>query len=225
MRGRLENYFSMLRSVDGLLKLNAVIVDTVAAFKRAALELSNLLTEVSELETTKPSTTTGKTEKKQNAKYALCEAGANMCAAIRVYAEETEKSDLLAEAMYTESDFKKMRDTELPDKVGAVKNLAEANKTELADYGVDQAEIDNLTTLITTHNSALGEKDDIVTGSIYSTQALEGLEERGRKIINRLDLFVERLQTTQSEFCGKYLIARRIIDVGVRHENPEPTNP
>ncbi|MBZ0200898.1 MAG: hypothetical protein K8H86_13590 [Ignavibacteriaceae bacterium] len=220
MRGKLENYFSMLRSVDGLLKLNTVIVDTVAAFKRAALELSGLLTEVSELETTKPSTTTGKTEKKQNAKYALCEAGANLCSAIRVYAEETEKPDLLMEARYTESDFKRMRDTELPDKAGAVKNLATQNLAVLADYGVDQAEIDSLAALITAYNAAMGEKDDIVADSIYSTEALDGLADKGRAIIKRLDLFTDRMQTKQPEFCGKYLTARRIIDVGIRHEAP-----
>jgi uncharacterized protein YycO len=104
-----------------------------------------------------------------------------------------------------------------------IHTLAQENAAELVDYGTTAEDITALQSAIDEFMTRLGEPRKVIVSRKQVTDELAGDEEAADKVLkNELDPSMRKFKTKNPSFFGEYSSARMIIDLGTRHEKPEP---
>jgi hypothetical protein len=99
---------------------------------------------------------------------------------------------------------------------------AEPRSTELVQYGIKAETIADAKTKIETFESLIGEPRDAIAVRHAAAVQLDDLIHENLSLLkNKLDKFMLQFQYTHPEFYEEYMMARVVVDLGVRHEKKE----
>lgn len=145
-----------------------------------------------------------------------------IAASVSYFGSANNEPDLTNGYDYNDSDIRGMRDQQIISAATILLNTARPKLTELAECGITAELLDGLEK----------ERDDfaaLVSGSgaaaaqgKAATANIKNLFKELRDIFeNRLDKLADFMKADNPDFYAEYTAARRIIDRGIRHEEPE----
>lgn len=180
---------------------------------------------IADIETADPSagvTTNGMTDEKHTNKVLFIAAFFTITSAIFAYADRSENAELKNTVDFPISDLESYREETLLKVYNAVAEWLKTHLTELADYGVTKAEVDNLAVLKTNFFKKSPSIRATVTDRMAVNEMLgELFSKADKKLVNQADRLMERFSSTNVKFYNAYWFARNFIDYGVRHDKPE----
>ena len=208
------------------------------ALATAKGDIETLVQQIKDKGRDKREATAGKTEKKQQAEDAMILALVKVASSLYSFARRTKKSEVAAIADVTESQLRKIRDTELASMATSIHTSALANVAALADYGVTPAVLTDLQTKTAAFSTpacrnalrragtALGDRESSVAERVGAGAALGDLFDQMDELLkDELDRLIETVRESERDFYNEYFAARVIKDIGIRHTKPNQPPP
>lgn len=226
MEDNFENKLSMYRAVETILDNNTTKTAGITVFATRLTEFKDVVAAIIEKEEKRVNAAKGLTAEKKKQRTAMIEDAAIIAAKIKALAEDTNDERLKQLANYKKSNLKEMRDTQLLPIIQGLINTADSKAAELVNYGVTAVMIANLGTKQGTYNSALGVKEGGFNVKGAALTALRNLFKSADTILKKkIDNLMEGFVKDDNEFYNQYKNARVIRDLGVRHDDDDPTPP
>ncbi len=221
MDQKLNRDLNMYLSVDTYLDSNKVVVNAIPAFSRATVKFHNKIIEIRIADSGREGITAGKTDAKRELRDDLIDACFKVTSVISIYANETGNTEATALFDKTETEINRFKDNELTGFADELYKYSSSILTSLEEYGITSDEITEIDTLSKELTKKIGERGGSEATSIGATQTVRNLMTQTKKMLEtELDRFADSLKTKNLDFYNGYYAARRIIDLGVRHEKP-----
>ncbi|MCX6150108.1 MAG: ubiquitin-like protein Pup [Ignavibacteriales bacterium] len=218
MNRRQLNKKRMYFAVNGTLKDNSVIVDAKVKLKEYHQKLQSKLTELDKAEVIINKAAAGVTKTKNDLKLELIKTFLPLKAVLNSYGTEKKRNDILALVKISESDLKKMNDTQLTGRISSVLVAAKEVLTELADYEIDADVITGIQSASDLFSGAIDKMGGGESQESSARDEVDKLFDEIDEILNEhLDSFVEMLREKEPNFYNAYYSARVIKDLGGSH--------
>jgi hypothetical protein len=163
---------------------------------------------------------------KENAEDTLIESLVKITAALSAYARRAKDNALAEQAKVNESGLRRMRDTDLVSKATAIHGIAAGVLTNLADFGINQTMLTDLSAQISAFNTALGAREGGVAERSAARIALAELFNHADEVLKAdLDKLIELVKKDAPQFYNAYYGARVIKDLGYRSKPKAETPP
>ena len=222
-----ENKFSSYRVVISVLDENQSIISRLPALCSALTKLKSYYSDLSERDIDYTTSTSGKTNAKNLIKDELIDKLAPLTDTLFSFASHNNNEQLKAKCHVSRTKLKSMRASDLLSKSKIIHDLANANITELAEYGVTAARLTDLLNKTSEYNDALNIKDTGFTNKSAARLTLSQLFDSTDKILkDEIDPLIENFRETDKIFYDKYQAARVVKDLGLGHkEDPKRPEP
>lgn len=202
---------------------NSSIVDGNLGFKNAVAEFGGVVGQIDSAAQLVGTSLTGITMDKNVSKQDLIAETATMAGRIYAYAAKSGNNTMKQAANYSETDLRRLKDTELAPACQAIHDLAEANKAELKDYGVTAAKLTALQAKITAYAAAVPKPRSAIAGRKTTKEQIKQLFKTADAILaEQMDRLIDDFATDNPEFVAGYRNARMIVDP---RTPPKPANP
>lgn len=225
MTNREENKLNMFQSVRSLLEKFIQITADAPAIGRATERLKNLIVRIEEIHQKHKTIAKGKAAEKDYLEDEMMNDLVAFNYALYAGAGEQKDTVLQAQTKATESDFKKMRQSELLERAKSVLAQAETHKDMLIDNGIDQVRLDLFKNKLLKFETALKSLGATAAEKSAARQELDSaFEETDQLLTNTLDPLIEVFRSNQPEFYNQYYSARVIKDIGGGHQRRNDDN-
>ncbi len=222
MKRRNLNKERMYHAVNGTLKDYSIIVDAKVKLKEYHQKLQSKLAELEKAEVVINKATAGVTKTKNDLKLELIKTFLPLKAVLNSYGTEKKRNDIIELVKISESDLKKMNDTQLTSRISSVLIVAKEALTELADYEIDADVITGIQTASGLFSGAIDKVGGGESREAGARDDLEKLFDDIDEILNEhIDSFVEMLREKEPNFYNAYYSARVIKDLGGSHSSGE----
>ena len=209
-----ENKFSMYTAVKAVLLEDMDTISKIPAFATIFKEYEVLLEEIYQAESQFQNVTKGATATKREARSGLIRKTISIAAAVYVYGRQTNNEKLKARTRLTPSQLKLMRDIDLSQKTKMILDDTKAEQQNLANFGIDEADIKDLENAINAYDKALAQQGDKTAQKRAAKQRLRELFDQTDEFLKEtLDYMIEAVKSDNSELYDKYQIARMIKDL------------
>ncbi|QQS36223.1 MAG: hypothetical protein IPM56_18610 [Ignavibacteriales bacterium] len=226
MNDKQENRFSMFDAVTTLLDANTAKTAAITNFAPALLEFKNLKAEIVINDGLKSTVTTGKAANKAAAESDLIDATMVIASAISALGASTGNNFLKELGDVNKTKLVRMRDTQLAAYCTTMHTEANSNAAALAGYGITQVMIDEYEEKKDLFAGSSGVRESSAATKVAATQAVvDRFVDADTLLLEQMDKMMEFFRTSDTMFYDEYHAARRVIDLGVRHEPEEPENP
>lgn len=221
-----ENKLEMFNSVAAVLNKNNTAVATLPALAEAKTEFTDLIADIIKTDKEYGTATVGKAAVKNSVENQLIDAALSLKGALASFARKTSNTELALLAKFTKTDLLRLGDTDLKNKISTILEIAEANKTSLANYNVDDAEINNLKEKAENFNNATANNKTGFTGKVGARVSLTELFDTGDEVLKvDLDNLMLRMKKNYPDFYIEYQAARVTKDLGGKRNNDEDETP
>lgn len=211
---REENKYSMYQGITQVLEDQKETIAKIPAFALSMTDFNGVLEQISDRDKKYQTISKGATAAKDEAEDKLVEAVIAVSSALYVYGRRNKNDELKAVAKITPSSLKKMRDSDLLQKAKTIHENAVANQQSLPDFGVTQADVEDLKAKVTAFEEAFGSKESKVAESKSARKELgELFDEADELLYEELDNMIELVKDADPEFYNKYQSARVIKDL------------
>jgi hypothetical protein len=210
--------FNMLRTTSVVLDENRSVLASNPALIKKVDGLGNAIIKIENLDNDYQSISKGITSRKEIIKIRLAKLTDNHCGELHNLAEDTGDSNLQELSKVSFSVLVKLPNTELLLKCQAVHKLLRANAAALVDYDVSAGEIDEFDEMVKSYDDALKKKENKSDDSSIARAQLTAAFADATKLLASIDKSMKKAETKYPELHGKYLKARAVTDLGVRHE-------
>ncbi len=215
----LENKLSMYEAVRSFLKANGDKLAGIPALVSATGDFDTVVEQIKAKGLEVDNSTSGKAQKKADAEEALVDSLLPVSAALLALASVNKDPELKAKVAASESQLRKMRDTDLAKKAEGIRQAGTANLSAAADFGLTQEMLADLDSRIKTFNVALGDRESSVGQRVGAKSAMIELYGVADEILSgRLDNLITLLRKKEPQLCEEYNSTRVIRDVGLRHK-------
>ncbi|MFA6597674.1 MAG: hypothetical protein WCS69_08120 [Ignavibacteriaceae bacterium] len=226
MKEKYNNYYRMLLAVEKALLANAPITGLRPALVRAVTRLSGKIAEIQEAEKARGGRATGLSSSKNQAEENLISIILHVASGIKSYASENKLTDLFKSVEFKHWELVKLKDNELVTKAGNIKALAADKLSELADFGVVEADLTLLDTLAADFKNYIGNIGMVRGGKTVETKNVGVLFDEAKVILeDQIDGLVETLKAEHSEFYNQYYAVREVLNLGGSHGKDEEDTP
>ena len=217
-----ENKLSMGLVVQRVVNDNNSIWSGLPAFVRAFSDFEGIITDIHTNRVLQEKDTKGVTLDKQDAEDVLIEKTVEVSSGVYAYAVEINDNTLKENVNYSPSFLSNVRDTILRDICQLIHDEANAVISNLADFSILPADLTDLQNKINDYNDAIPEPREAITDRSLATSELKILFERFDIVLNdRMDKLVNMFKKDYPKFHRQYDNARIIVDLGIRHREPE----
>lgn len=221
-----ENKLEMFNSVAAVLNKNNTAVATLPALAEAKTEFTNLIADIIKTDKEYGTATVGKAAVKNSVENQLIDAALSLKGALASFARKTSNTELALLVKFTKTDLLRLGDTDLKNKISTILEIAEANKTSLANYNVDDAEINNLKEKAENFSNATANNKTGFTGKVGARVSLTELFDTGDEVLKvDLDNLMLRMKKNYHDFFIEYQAARVTKDLGGKRNNDEDETP
>lgn len=131
---------------------------------------------------------------------------------LEAYADDTDNSELLAQAANSKSDYYRLPNEDFETKAINTFSLLDQYLEAVGDYGLIREEVEEAKVSFGVFQDRVGKPRSYQVASRVATQSLEELIGQGSDILNRMDKVMKRFKRSNSGFYNGYLAARTIID-------------
>src|ERR1035438_3772429 len=135
------NKIVMALVLEDVCDANTTLLPQVPAFQEAYADAQTRVSNLQNLAQTQTQDTTGIALDKKHAREVMCQTALPIAGAIHAYATKNNSEELLAKSDCSLSDLLAGRDVQSAERCQNVFDLATANLTELADYGLTAAKL------------------------------------------------------------------------------------
>jgi len=212
-----ENKFTMIESVFSFLEDNQAVfahIDEIVEHKDA---LKSKRDEISNKEDERMNVKKGKRESKVTTRNQVSQLAAAVSGAVYAFAKKTNNIELREKSDLTLNDLLKIRDSELPITLNAIKDMAAENVNSLSGYGVTAATLSELEIRILKYSAAFGSKESSGATKKGAVKSLKLLFDEAISIIESIDKLSQRFREENTQFYNSYRASRMIKNMGVRH--------
>lgn len=141
------------------------------------------------------------------------------------FGKKTGNNDLTERFNLTISDFRNYRDVDLVSRLAAMKEIVNANFSELGTYGIDQEKLQSFNTTVDQYIGSVGNREISYAEKKAARRSISQLFVEAGETLQALDKLVEEYRDSHSNFFNGYKSARGIRDLGNRKkavpESPE----
>ena len=221
-----ENKFEMFKAVESVLNKNKTAVDTLPALADAKGEFASLIAGILKADKDYGTATVGKVAVKNSVENNLIDALLPIKGALASLARKTKNTELSLLVKFSKTDLQRSGNTELENKATTIMEMVEANKTALAAYNVDDAEITEFTAKVEAFKSAIANKQTGYSGKAGARVSLTELFDNADEVLKTdLDNLMLRMKKNYPDFTNEYQAARVIKDLGGKHKDDEDQTP
>lgn len=202
-----EETIPVLESKSSVYSDMPILADTVT-------ELKTLVEEIKNRDLNFNGQTKGETKQKLDLEEKLITKVVKVANGLFILAKISNNVSLQVKSKVTKSELLNARDELLINKTKQILELAELNKTELANYRITEEFIITATTILSDFTTSLNERAEDRANSIASRAELFDLFEKADDVINeKLDPMVEMYSEDNPNFVNAYNAARVIKDL------------
>ena len=217
-----ENKLKMYFAVQQVLHNHTKVFKNLKAFVNVFTQFGNTLKEIQNTRLIEEGKLTGISQDKAQAKKEATNKAMEIAATVFAYASSTTNNTLKDKINYSATDLRRSRDTILLDQLHVIHDTAKDELANLGDYGLEVNDLTKLLALISAFEQLMYEPRVALTDRVQATAQLVVLFLRGDKLLKeQLDKLMVLYKTTEATFYHKYTGARKIIDLGVRHQTKE----
>ena len=219
MNKRIANIARMLRTTGNVLSQNqekwatlAVLAATVPGFLKMVEEIDPAMLE-SEKEISAPSVD------KETIRENLEEETYLLGIALRSLGNFEKNTSITEVTAFSESNLKNMMEDKLVTLVKKVLGLGKENVKKLTNYGIAEAELTKLEGLIAQFTAIQTiPRSKLVDRKAAKETLVEVVDAAKELLTSQIDLQMELMRRREPEFYNAYQSARKIVDIGIRHE-------
>ena len=215
---RQKNKLSMYGTVRTYAEDNSSVYSDNEEFVSHVSLLNLTLDEIGLKEDVRKKAKSGKTKAKKVTRAFVSKQALGISGAIYNFAKKTGDQPLMAKTDIKKSKLKKLRDTELMIELLSIKVKGTELSSEIAKFGIPASKLDAYLRNIEIYSKALGASD---TGSAVRKGAFKSLAtlfEEADSFIDSIDRLMENYSDSHAEFYAGYKAARKIKDLGIRHD-------
>ena len=216
------NQQAMLESVATFLGLRATDLAVNPVIATIAATLTNILQRIRDLKQVQDKTTKGATRTKSEIETAIIRGILKIGAALKAYATEAKNYELLSIATFSETDIKRLRDSNLADKARTISEAAAPVAGELNIYMVTSADVTDLGDNIPAYLQALPGSRGVLVQTKQSTAGIQAKLDEGKLLLKeKLDVHMLPYKSSMPTIYGEYQNARIIVDkAGTQKQTP-----
>lgn len=216
------NQTAMMSTVGNIFVKYSEPISSIKAMSDSVTEFKITLSEIKKTVMIQEGKITGTTEQKQKEELEMINAVVRVAAALYVYGIDNSNFELTAKADINPSALKNMNQASLQAACTMALALAKEHINNLSDYGVSGADVSDLEKEINDYITLVAApRSEIVTRS-QATSLLKELIKKQMGLLNmKIDKIMVMFKDTQPVFYNEYKSARIIVNMGVRHNEPE----
>jgi hypothetical protein len=205
--------FAMFRVVEDLLDENQGIFAEVTAVMLAFEELREIIRQISLAAQKKSVIFTGIAVDKRNLKEALCLKASRFAGVVYAYGSTVKDYTLTADMNVSFSGLMRMTGASIAPQCQFILNRGAALLSELGDYGITQARIDDLQSAIDDFSAASVRPRVAKAERTVQVANLVALYKRADTLLHKkLDKLIDSFESEHSDFVHRYKASRIIID-------------
>jgi len=193
---------------------NTTITTTLPNFTANYTSFTNTITQIQAIAELQDFEKTGISDSKGQQKATLCSLSADYSRKLVAFATFTNNPVLLKEIKISESELKRLADTDLKTKAQELYDRAQTNVSALSTYGITAATQTTLQTAITAFNASIPKPRLGIDEKKQATQQLTVLFKTFDTVLTNIDLAIDIVKLTQVNFYNGYKTARKIIVTG-----------
>lgn len=227
MNTRIINKLNMYKTVQSLCTANETIWSGVPAFVIANNELITKIQTLDQLLFAQSNGTLGVKTGKDIARQEAADLTHKIVSALRAFATATDNKVLEEQVHFMDSALYQGKHATALQYMRWVRDAAVQNVTVLADYGILQAEVDELVMRVDQLAVTIGNTRSAIVDRGKTTELInETVREIDVLLKKGLDLLVEVLKADHHEFALAYQKAREVVDLhGKKHKSGNEDTP
>lgn len=214
MKAFYENSFTMLRVVLDFLTGNTTVWTASAPFTNAYNALRALISEIQALIQIIEIDRLGLAKAKEQKKNLIVEMGIFLRNAVIPYASSINDLELKSFFDFSESEFKKLRDTIIVEKLKGFHDRAVTLGAAIAPYGIDAAWLASFLTFLADYDGYISKpRLGIAERKTANAMVIEKIRDAKEILKGQLDYLVGNYESANPTFVEGYKNARIIIDL------------
>ncbi|MEI6122254.1 MAG: carboxypeptidase-like regulatory domain-containing protein [Bacteroidota bacterium] len=224
MNRRVANEFQMLKVVNSIFSSFASVISAIPAFAAIVAAFVLLIKSIEDINTKADAIKTGMRANKKILKNILAHIASRISCALMAYSSDQNNLEMFQEVNYTEKHISRLKDIRAVSICRNFLILAQANHTELEDYGILPADITALTAAITAFDNMIAASQAEIDYHKNLMQNQKSLVSQALKLLRtKADQLIRVAADANPEFHQLYFKARAIDDfVGKRRKQKPP---
>lgn len=204
-----ENYLSMFKTVDTANEQHASAIDAILPLKSARTQLKNVIAKLGLAVQKQSAKITGITEEKNQRRQLMTENVFVVGQLVSSYALAKNLPSLNDDVNYPVSTLNRLHDDVVGEICMKIYTKAKENLSNLADYGITSAVLDNMKELIDNYNAKTQLNKVSLNEKRKQTKDIVSLINEGNSILkNSFDKLMLLLQNSNPEVYNAYVAAR-----------------
>ena len=209
-----KSKLNMSMATRDYLLLNTVITTPLPNFTANFTSFTNTIIQIQAIAELQDFEKTGISDSKSQLKATLCSSSADYSRKLVAFASFSNNAVLLKEIKISESELKRLADTDLKTKAQELYDRAQTNVAALITYGITAATQTTLQTAITAFNASIPKPRLGIDEKKQATQQLTVLYKTLDTVLDNIDLAIDIVKLSQVNFYNGYKTARKIIVTG-----------
>ena len=217
-----ENRMTMYVNVQKVTNFHKEVWQDHQAFVKFFSNFEDQIDRIRETAVIQEGHITGVTKDKEKVQNYVAGKAIKIAQAVYAFASFTGNNKLKDRVSYSPTMLKYSRDSVIVNMLNVILSAGKQNLSELEMYGVAQADIDELETLIDNIANTLEDPRQAITNRARATDELKkNFREVQKTLKEQLDKLMIQFKDTSYAFYKQYHNARKIIDLGIRHRKLE----
>lgn len=215
-----ENTRSALAGMGRVFDEGSEIVSTLPALAEAVGKFNADHTTYLQGEEAYNLAMSGLTQAKHNAEEELIDVVYTLSRALKPYAKKANRPDIQEVADVEVYELERKRDTDLLAHCKALLKKANEVSGELGSYNVTPEELADVQSKIDAYEKALKAQGGGMAAQSGEFAAMLDALKVVKEDLEEIDDLIERLRKSNPKFCTAYESARRVKELGTRHNPP-----
>lgn len=212
MKNNLVNYFNMFLNTQDYLDEKSATWSTIPRIVSYKNDFDALLLRIMEMQK-KAQGNVAVTERKNQLKRVIAIKTAIVAGALQAYAYETGNMDLVHKTKIAPSSIEKMKEVEVDALVHAILTQVQIYLAELADYGVTDALVTEISTTLDDFNALIGKPRALLNTKYVALSTLDQLFDEANGLLNnKMDKLMLMFKDSGTDFYEGYERSRVIVD-------------
>lgn len=222
MEKKTANSVRMFKSVDLVFDQNQTKWATSTVLAKSIPEFRGIVRQIDDSAVKADKNILAAAITKNEIKEDLAEIVFLACSGLTSIANYEKNSALAQPVKQTESGLARMKDDELITTGKTVLDLAKANAKKLEEYGFTAEDLTRLETLIEQFVKAEASPRSEESTRVAAKMSMNELISSAKEILtDHIDHQMELIRRREPEFYNAYQSARKVINIGIRHETKE----
>jgi hypothetical protein len=215
MTNKQNSHLRMYLAVIKVCDANTAAFATLVAFVNVYTKFKELVAKINVANTALQGKKTGITEDKMRNRQAMCAATLPISGALVAYANAIGNHELANEADVSETSILECKENDADDICLHIYDLGKANLSNLADYGINQALLDEQAATIADFTEKIGKpRAHVINTKTVRANMNSYFKEANSLLEKQLDNLILVVKPKNKDLYEAYQAARNVIDLG-----------